>query len=221
VRVLALALVACLLGWPLAVRAQTGAPVPTQQDQPSAAPAPEGLSAKSIAEFVGGAAIGLGLHESGHLAMASIFGADPGVRTVSFGPLPFFAISHADVSPAREYAISAAGFWVQHATSEWLLTTRPGLRDEHAPLAKGLLAFNVLTSAAYGAAAFGTFGPYERDTRAMADALAVEEPWVGALILAPAVLDTWRYIKPDSRWAAWTSRALKVGAVLIVVRAAR
>ena len=217
-RVLALALIACVLGCPPTVRAQTGAPVPTQEDQPPASP---GASAKTVAQFVGGAAIGLGLHEGGHLTMVSVFGADPGVRTVRFGPLPFFAISHADVSPAREYAISAAGFWVQHATSEWLLTTRPRLRDEHAPLAKGLLAFNVLASVAYGAAAFGTFGPYERDTRAMADALAVKEPWVGALILAPAVLDTWRYLEPDSRWAAWTSRALKVGAVLIVVRAAR
>jgi hypothetical protein len=218
VRVVALALIACVLGWPLTVRAQTEAPGPTQPDQSSASPE---VSAKAIAQFVGGAAIGLGLHEGGHLAMVSVFGADPGIRSVSFGPLPFFAISHADVSPAREYAISAAGFWVQHATSEWLLTTRPGLRDEHAPVAKGLLAFNVLASVAYGAASFGTFGPYERDTRAMADALAVDEPWVGALILAPAVLDTWRYIRPGSRWAAWISRALKVGAVLIVVRAAR
>ena len=38
--------------------------------------------------------------------------------------------------------------------------------------------------------------------------------------LAPAVLDTWRYLKPESRWAAWTSRAMKVGAVLMVVKAA-
>ena len=88
-------------------------------------------------------------------------------------------------------------------------------------MAKGLLAFNVLASVAYASAAFGTFGPYERDTRAMADALGVDEPWVGAMILAPAALDTWRYLKPESRWAAWTSRALKVGAVLIVVRAAQ
>jgi membrane-associated protease RseP (regulator of RpoE activity) len=181
----------------------------------------ERVSATSIATFLAGGAIGLGLHESGHLLMASIFGADPGVKAVGFGPLPFFAITHPEVTPAREYAISAAGFWVQHASSEWLLTARPGLRQEQAPLAKGLLAFNVLASVAYASAAFGTFGPYERDTRAMADALGVDEPWVGAMILAPAALDTWRYLNPESRWAAWTSRALKVGAVLIVVRAAR
>ena len=151
---------------------------------------------------------------------SGIFGADPGMKGVSFGPIPFFAVTHEPVSPAREYTIAASGFWVQHATSEWLLTRRPGLRVEHAPLAKGVLAFNVLASTAYATAAFGTFGPHERDTRAMADALGVAEPWIGGLILAPAVLDTWRYFKPESRWAAWTSRAMKVGAVLMVVKAA-
>lgn len=153
--------------------------------------------------------------------MASLLGADPGIKKVSFGPLPFFAISHDDVTPAREYTISAAGFWVQHASSEVLLTRRPGLRHQRAPIAKGLLLFNVLASVTYATAAFGTFGPYERDTRAMAAALDVSEPWVGAMILAPAALDTWRYVSPQSRWAVWTSRALKVGAVLVVARAAR
>ena len=177
-------------------------------------------TASDVARFLAGGAIGLGLHESGHLVTGALFGADPGVKDVSFGPIPFFAITHDPVSPAREYTISASGFWVQHATSEWLLTRRPGLRGEHAPIAKGVLAFNVLASTAYATAAFGTFGPYERDTRAMADALGVGEPWVGAMILAPAVLDTWRYFKPESRWAAWTSRAMKVGSVLMVAKAA-
>jgi hypothetical protein len=55
----------------------------------------------------------------------------------------------------------------------------------------------------------------------MAQALDVGEPLVGAMILAPALVDTWRYFKPESTWAPWVSRALKVGAVLVVVRAAR
>jgi hypothetical protein len=215
----ALALTVCLVGWPLQGRAQTSEPVLTQPPETPAVAEPDGHAA-TIAKFLAGGALGLGLHEGGHLLMASVFGADPGIKRVSFGPLPFFAITHTEVTPAREYAIAAAGFWVQHASSEWLLTRRPGLRHQQAPLAKGLLAFNVLASAAYATAAFGTFGPYERDTRAMADALEVDEPWVGAMILAPAVLDTWRYLKPESRWAAWTSRVLKVGAVLIVIRAA-
>ena len=185
-----------------------------------ASAAPERAAASEIARFLAGGAVGLGLHESGHLLTGALFGADPGVKAVSFGPIPFFAITHDPVSPAREYTIAASGFWVQHATSEWLLTRRPGLRGEHAPIAKGVLAFNVLASTAYATAAFGTFGPYERDTRAMADALGVSEPWIGGLILAPAVLDAWRYVKPESRWAAWTSRAMKVGAVLVVATAA-
>jgi len=217
----ALLVAACLLGSPLHVLAQTAEPVAAPTSEAPVASAHQGLSAKAIAQFVAGGAIGLALHEGGHLVMASAFGADPSVKKVHFGPLPFFAISHADVTPPREYTISAAGFWVQHASSEWLLTRRQGLRYERAPLAKGVLAFNVLASVAYATAAFGTFGPYERDTRAMADALDIHEPWVGAMILAPAMLDTWRYVKPESRWAAWTSRALKVGAVVIVVRAAR
>lgn len=212
--------VSCLLAWPAVAPAQDADPA-TASPPKVERTTPTDRSATTIAEFLGGGAIGLGLHEAGHLTMVSAFGADPGGKKVSFGPIPFFAITHADVTPAEEYAISAAGFWVQHASSEWLLTRRPGLRQEHAPLAKGLLAFNILASVAYATAAFGTFGPYERDTRAMADALDVSEPWVGAMILAPAALDTWRYTRPQSRWAAWSSRALKIGAVLIVVRAAR
>ncbi len=199
-------------------RPTTGEP-DTNADPAASAPA-ERPTASNLARFLAGGAIGLGLHESGHLVTSGIFGADPGVKGVSFGPIPFFAITHEPVSPAREYTIAASGFWVQHATSEWLLTRRPELRLEHAPLAKGVLAFNVLASTAYATAAFGTFGPHERDTRAMANALGVAEPWIGGLVLAPAVLDTWRYFKPESRWAAWTSRAMKVGAVLMVVKAA-
>ena len=30
------------------------------------------------------------------------------------------------------------------------------------------------------------------------------------MILAPAVLDGWRYFHPDAKWAVWTSRAVKV-----------
>lgn len=214
-----LAAILCVLAGSSRLAAQTPDAEPAAPPAAQAG-APRDVSAGAIALFVAGGALGLGLHEGGHLVMGAAFGADPGITGVHFGPIPFFAISHDDVSPAREYSIAAAGFWVQHASSEWLLTRRPRLRYERAPLAKGLLAFNVLASAAYATAAFGTFGPYERDTRAMADAADVSEPWIGVMILGPAVLDTWRYVKPDSRWAAWTSRALKVGAVLMVIRAA-
>ena len=130
-------------------------------------------------QFFAGAALGLGLHESGHLVLDEAFGAHPGVRKVSAGFIPFFAITHEPVSPLKEFTISSAGFWVQHAGSEILLMRRPNLRDEHAPFAKGLLAFNVLTSVMYAGAAFARTGPAERDTRGMAVSADIAEPWIG------------------------------------------
>ena len=47
-------------------------------------------------------------------------------------------------------------FSVQHATSEWILTSHPDLRHKRAPFLKGWLAWNVLASAAYATAAFGS-----------------------------------------------------------------
>jgi hypothetical protein len=110
---------------------------------------------------------------------------------------------------------------MQHAVNEWLLTSRPQLRDARAPFAKGVLAFNVLASMAYGGAAMARAGPTERDTRGMAASLGahgVDERAIAALVLAPAVLDAWRYLDPDARWAVWASRAVKAGLVLLVIR---
>jgi hypothetical protein len=87
---------------------------------------------------------------------------------------------------------------------------------------KGVLAFNLAASAVYGAAAFGRFGPPERDTRAMAATLGkdgIPEPVVGLLVLAPAALDGYRYLNPESRWARWMSRGVKVFAVVLTMAA--
>ena len=158
-------------------------------------------------------------HEAGHLTFDLVFDADPRFKRVDFHGVPFFALTHRkQLSPRREVAVSSAGFWVQHATNEWLLTRRPALRREHAPFARGVFAFNVLTSMAYSGAAFARTGPYERDTRGIADAARVDERWVGAMVLAPAVLDTWRYFQPDSKLAVWLSRGAKVGMMVLVVR---
>jgi hypothetical protein len=170
-------------------------------------------------KFLTGAALGLVLHEGGHLTFDAAFDARPRIRGVTFGPFPFFAITHrGDLSPRREFTISSAGFWMQEFSSEWLLTKRPSLRDARAPLAKGVLAFNVLNSAGYACVAFARAGPFERDTRGMASSIGVDERAIGALVLAPAVLDTIRYFKPDARWAKWASRGAKVGSVLLVVK---
>ena len=174
---------------------------------------------RTAALFLGGAATALGAHEAGHLVFDVLFDAQPGIDAVDFHGIPFFAITHqSGLSARQELVISSAGFWVQHAGSEWLLTRRPRLRHERAPFAKGVLAFNVLTSVAYAGAAFARTGPAERDTRGIAVSAGIPEPWVGAMILAPAALDAWRYFNPEAKWAVWTSRAVKVGMVLLVLK---
>ena len=102
--------------------------------------APARAQTGDVVQFFAGAALGLGLHESGHLLFDEAFGAEPAVRKVSAGFIPFFAITHEPVTPVEEFTISSAGFWVQHAGDEFLLSHRPNLRHEHAPFAKGLLA---------------------------------------------------------------------------------
>ena len=163
--------------------------------------------------------MGLVMHEGGHLLFDVIFDASPHLERVTFGPFPFFAITHrGDLSPRREFTISSAGFWMQNLSSEWILTRRPSLRAERAPVAKGVLAFNVLNSAGYACVAFAHAGPFERDTRGMAASIGVDERAIGALVLAPAVLDAIRYFKPEARWAKWASRAAKVGSVVLVIK---
>src|SRR3954468_15333559 len=85
------------------------------------AAAPARAQTASVAQFFAGAALGFGLHESGHLVMDEVFDAHPGVRKVSAGFIPFFAITHEPVTPLKEFTISSAGFWVQHAGSEYIL----------------------------------------------------------------------------------------------------
>ena len=175
--------------------------------------------AASVGGFVAGALVGFAAHESGHLFFDVIFDADPTIRRVDFHGIPFFAISpQAELSPREEFTVSSAGFWVQQATNEWLLTKRPRLRSEKAAFTKGVFAFNIGASAAYSGAAFARTGPVERDTRGMASSSGIDERWIGALVLAPAVLDTWRYFDPDAKLAIWLSRAVKVLSVLLVLK---
>jgi hypothetical protein len=199
------------IGWASAFASAQGLPPP----QPSATAS----TGKHVVLFLTGAAIGLAAHEAGHVIADLAFDETPGLQNVDFHGIPFFAITHRSGLPSnQEFVISSAGFWVQHAGSEWLLTRRPNIRSEDAPLAKGVLAFNVLASVAYSGAAFAKTGPLERDTRGMAASARIDERWIGALVLAPALLDGWRYYHPGSKWASWASRGVKIGMVLMVVR---
>lgn len=197
------------------------AAVTRAEAQPDQAPrGPRAESAgKRIASFLAGGLTGLGAHESGHIVVDLALGEKPGLRSVDFHGIPFFAITHrSGLPPRQEFAISSAGFWVQHAENEWLLRRRPALREARAPFAKGLLAFNLLTSAAYAGAAFAKTGPVERDTRGIAASSRIDERVIGALVMAPAMLDAWRYWHPGGRWAARASRGVKIGMVLLIAR---
>ena len=187
--------------------------------QPTTASSTSEHPVTSALKFLGGGAIGLAAHESGHLLFDGIFDANPGVKKVDFHGVPFFAITHdSGLSPRKEFIIDSAGFWVQEATNEILLSRRPNLRRESGPLTKGVFAFNVIASFAYAGAAFARTGPVERDTRGMADALRWKEPYVGLLILVPAILDVVRFYDPGAAWATWGSRAAKIGGVVLIAR---
>lgn len=181
----------------------------------AASPLEAAAQARRVLSFLAGGAAGLVVHEAGHVTTGLVVGANPGFKRVDYGFVPFFAISHDQVSRRREYLISSSGFVAQHAANEWLLAGEPGA------FGKGWLTFNLATSAVYSAAAFGRFGPLERDTRGMAVSVGedgVPEPVIGVLILAPAVLDGVRYFKDDPAWARWSSRALKAGLLLLAIK---
>lgn len=182
------------------------------------------VTVRKTVSLLAGAMTGLVVHESGHVMTGALFGAHPGTKPMHYAGIPFFAITHEPVTRQKEFVISSAGFWMQHAGSEWLLSTRPNLRHESAPFLKGVLAFNIATSSMYAGAAIGTLGPPERDPLGMANALGKTgwpEPAVGALILAPALLDAYRYLKPDQKWAAWTSRGMKAAFMALTLFAGR
>ena len=168
--------------------------------------------------LLGGAA-GLGVHEAGHLVADWAFEEKVVVKKVDFKGIPFFALSHApDLSPRREYVASSAGFWAQYLYSEQILTHHPNLRREQSPFRKGMLTFHIVTSLMYAGAAFGKTGPVERDTRGMAFSRRIDERWVGVMVLAPAILDAFRFFNPDARWAAWASRGGKMASVALVLK---
>ena len=167
--------------------------------------------------FLAGAASGFVIHEGSHLILDLAFDTEPRLKGVSFGPIPFFAVTHRSDTPSQEEAfISGAGFVSQHVISEIVLTRRaPG--EPISSFEKGLLSFHVATSVAYAGAAFARYGPHERDTRGIADAKRTDERVVGVLVLAPAVFDMWRYLRPNSRAAKWGSRLSKIAFLGVLV----
>lgn len=193
--------------------------VPLSAQEQAPRDSQEESGASKFGKVLLGGAAGLGLHEAGHLVANWAFDEKVTIRKVDYHGIPFFALSHApDLSPRREYVVSSAGFWAQYLYSEQILTHHPHLKDETSPFRKGVLTFHVVTSLVYSGAAFGKTGPFERDTRGMAASRRIDERWIGAMVLAPAILDVYRYFNPDARWATWTSRGVKMGSVALVLR---
>jgi hypothetical protein len=182
-------------------------------------PAPTSRTADT-ARFLSGAALAFLIHEGGHLVFDEAFDAHPQLQRVHFGAIPFFAIAPTRPLSARQlFTVASAGFWTQELTSDLLQPHHRDLRHEHAPFAKGMLAFDILTSIGYAGTAFARSGPLQRDTRGMAVSLDVPEPVIGALILTPAVLEAYRYFRPESRWARWATRIAAAGSVVLVASA--
>src|SRR4051812_29486527 len=79
----------------LAVNLSASPAACAQGDAPPApAVSPQGHRGALIVTFLGGALVGLAAHEGGHVLFDLAFDADPGLARVSFGPIPFFAITH-------------------------------------------------------------------------------------------------------------------------------
>lgn len=158
-----------------------------------------------------GAGTGLVLHEGGHVLMDYAVGAEPTFVPVKLGPFPFFAIqpSHLETNQQR-YTVAMTGFMMQDIYSELILHIDPRLREHHHPFLKGMLAFHVLLNTGYAITGFANIGPAQSDVNTMARSLGVP-PWsIGLMLIAPALVDTYRYFVPDSRWAPWVSMGSKL-----------
>ncbi len=180
---------------------------------------PVSLRLKDLPPFLGGALGALVIHESGHYAMDLALGTDPYVKRVDAAGIPFFAVTYRKaVTPRQEYAIAAAGFWMQHGMAEAILAKYPHVWREAPTAIKGAFAFHLATSLLYAYAALAKSGPPERDTLGMAHGLNTSERWVGLAVLLPAALDLYRSLHPNVPWAAWSSRGVKIGFVFALTR---
>ncbi len=208
-------------GTSLLADAAVNSPAPQQADPPEQPPLrDQGMWAGNPTKFFTGALGAFVGHESGHLIANWALGTDPYLMGIHNGPIPFFTIQPGKPLTNRQHYITAsAGFNAENLIDEWLLTAHPRLSQEDKPLLKGIASFNFWCNVGYAASAFAQTGPDERDTKGMADSLGWNEAWVGALILVPTALDTYRYKHPDSKWAPTASRISKLAMIFLAAAA--
>jgi hypothetical protein len=137
---------------------------------------------------------------------------------VQLGPFPFFAIQPCcNLTRQEQFAVASAGFMVQYVNSELILWVSPRIRSQRHAFLKGVLALDIGLSIGYAVSAFLPDGiaPAQSDTGTMARALGIPQWQVGLMILAPAMVDIYRYLVPTSVWAPWVgvqSKLLVFGA---------
>lgn len=165
-------------------------------------------------------------HESGHLLVNAMLGNQPRfVFIKGFGFIPFVAISpelscheHGCTKPngtafpsGRQgmYAISTAGFNMQHLGSEIILTADPYLRYHNKPWQKGFLTFNIALSIGYAVSSLLNIEESHGDAGGAAQVANMPKPWFGTLLILPAVMDTLRFMYPDWSVLPWLSRTSK------------
>lgn len=176
-----------------------------------------GMWAGNTGKFFEGAVTALFAHEGGHYIANACVGSKPYLQGVHYGPIPFFTIQPNRFLTKREHYITAsAGFLSQNLVDEWILTKHPDLKDEDEPYFKGVASFNFWLTVGYAATAFAGSGPKERDTKGMANSLGWNEKYVGAMILVPTALDTYRYKHPKEEWAATASRLSKLAMIVLL-----
>lgn len=173
-----------------------------------------------------GALSAFAAHESGHLLVNAILGNQPRfVLIKGFDFIPFVAISpelscndqgctQADgtaFSSGRSgmYAISTAGFTVQHIGSEIILTADPYLHYHEKPWQKGFLTFNIALSIGYAVSSLLNIEESHGDAGGAAQVSGIAKPWFGTLLILPAIMDTLRFIYPDWVILPWLSRTGK------------
>jgi hypothetical protein len=163
---------------------------------------------KDWAWFFLGAASGFVAHEMGHMATDAMFGKRVDFVPVRLGPFPFFAIQPCcNLTPQQQYTVASAGFMVQYVNSELIYWISPRIRSQRHAFLKGVLALDIGLSIGYAITSFLPSGiaPPQSDTNTMARALGVPSWQVGLMVLAPAIVDVYRYLVPTSVWAPWVS----------------
>jgi len=150
-------------------------------------------------------------HELGHVVADLAYGKSIEFVRTDLGPFPFFAIQPCcDATHEQEYVIASMGFHVQNAASELILWLAPRIRSQRRAYLKGALFFDVGLALGYAITAFAGIGPPQSDVNTMARGLGIPTWPIGIWLAVPAIMDVYRYLVPNSRWAPWLSLQGKI-----------